>query len=150
MSCSRIRLLETHKQMWLVLFFLTFWIMTFISTKTFLLLVLLALFHNNQIKLITITTSNVLQGKDKNNKVASFTNILQKAATCFNILNLNIWKEYRDFFSLELSVKNGNTTKWAGLVSCSHTGYTHIYGSAGGNSLLVLTEKNKGSFVNVY
>lgn len=35
--------------------------------------------------------------------------------------------------------------------SCySHTGYTHIYGSAEGNSLLVLTEKNKSSFVNVY
>lgn len=28
--------------------------------------------------------------------------------------------------------------------------HTHIYGSAEGNSLLVLTEKNKGSFVNVY
>lgn len=59
-------------------------------------------------------------------------------------------KRIRDFFSLELSLKNGNTTKWASLVSYSHTGYTHIYGSAEGNSLPVLTKKNKGSFVNVY
>lgn len=51
---------------------------------------------------------------------------------------------FRAFF------KKWKHQKWAGLVSFSHTGYTHIYGSAEGNSLLVLTEKNKGSFVNVY